>query len=127
MNVADTQVTRIERSTVDRARKWARANLFNGTANTVLTLVSVTLAAYLIYTLTRFVFVGADWEVVDVNRRLIFLGRYPKEEQWRIWPPMWMVMGLGGLSYGMLSRGSLRDLAWLGAAVVFILAFLATT
>lgn len=127
MNLADTQGINIERSAVDHARRWARANLFNGVANTVLTLVSVTVAVYLIYTLTRFVFVGADWEVVDVNRRLIFLGRYPKEEQWRIWPPMWMVMGLGGLSYGMLSRGSLRDLVWLGAAVVFILAFLATT
>ena len=126
MNVTNTQDVRGASSAIDRASKWARSNLFDGTGSTVLTLLTAVVATFLIYTIVKFIFVGADWEVVDVNRRLIFLGRYPKEEQWRIWPPMWLVMGLGGLTYGLLSRISLRDLVWLGAAVMFLLVFLAT-
>ncbi|MCH8816612.1 MAG: amino acid ABC transporter permease [Chloroflexi bacterium] len=108
-----------------RARRWARTQLFSSPANTALTVVAVTLLAFVLYTMLKFVFVDADWTIININRRLIFLGRFPQSEEWRVWPPMWLAMGLGGLSYGLLSRGSLRDLVWLAAAVVFILGFLA--
>jgi general L-amino acid transport system permease protein len=104
-----------------RARRWARDNLFSGVWNTLLTVVSVALVGYLAYALTRFVFIDADWTVVIDNRRLLFLGRFPRGEEWRIWPPLWAFGALVGLSTGLWSRVGWRGalLFALPAALVF--------
>ena len=107
------------------ARAWASANLFSSPSNIALTVVAGAVLTLVLYWLVNFIFFDADWAVVNVNRRLIFLGRYPQGEEWRIWPPLWIAFGLGGLSYGLLSRASRRDIVSLAAAVVFILGFLA--
>jgi general L-amino acid transport system permease protein len=107
------------------ARYWLSKNLFNGRANSLLTVVVGSLLLFVLYSLIKFVFIDADWTVITTNRRLIFLGRYPLGEEWRVWPPLWLAFGLGGLSYGLLARASRRDMLWLGTTVVLILAFLA--
>ena len=110
---------------VGSARTWLGKNLFSGPVNSALTVVVGTLLLFVLYTVIKFTFVDADWTVISVNRRLIFLGRYPLDEAWRIWPSFWLVFGLGGLSYGLLGRASRRDLVWLGVIVALILYFLA--
>ena len=112
-------------SSTDAARLWLRNNLFKGAANSVLTVVVATTALLLLYTVVKFVSIDADWTIIDVNRRLIFLGRYPQGEEWRVWPPLFLVFGLGGLSWGLLAQASRRDLIWLAIIVAFILGFLA--
>ena len=89
---------------ISPAREWAREKLFSSPANTALTVVAGSLIAFILYSAVKFIFIDADWTVIDVNRRLIFLGRYPQGEEWRVWPPMWLGLGLGGLTYGLLSR-----------------------
>ena len=94
----------LQQPAMHRAREWANANLFNGPWNTVLTVLVVSLVGFLVFSLLRFVFFGAEWDVVTVNKRIIFLGRYPKGEEWRLWPPLWAAMGLLAAAWGSWSR-----------------------
>ena len=68
------------------------------------------LIAYVGYQLLRFVLIGADWAVVMENRRLIAIGRMPQGEEWRLWPPIWALAALSGLSAALWSR-----IGWRGA------------
>jgi len=96
-----------------RARRWTRENLFGGLANTLLTIVSSLFIFFLLYQVLRFVFVTAEWEVIEANRRLLFIGRFPSGEEWRIWPPLLLVSALAGLTWGLWSR-----IEWQGAALL---------
>ena len=102
------------------ARRWLHDNLFSSTANSILTVVSVALIAFVLYQLIRFILVGADWQVVEANRRLFALGRFPEDEEWRIWPPIWALGALIGATYGLWSRVTRMD----GAAMLFVVLFL---
>ena len=100
------------------AARWAHENLFSGVANSVLTVGSIVLLGFVVYQVGRFVLVSADWQVVETNRRLFFIGRFPNGELWRVWVIVYMVSGLAGVSLGLWSR--LPWLAWavLGLALV---------
>jgi general L-amino acid transport system permease protein len=111
--------------TVATATKWLRSNLFDGVSSSLLTLITAAILGSIIYGLLKFVFLDAEWAVIDVNKRLIFLGRYPSAEVWRVWPPLMLLFALGGLSYGLLAAASRRDILWLSVIIVFIPAFLA--
>ncbi|NQW17436.1 MAG: ABC transporter permease subunit [Chloroflexi bacterium] len=108
-----------------RVKDWMRTHLFNGTGNTILTVLVVLIAGFVLFTVIRFVFIDAEWSVVSVNKRLIFLGRYPKGEEWRLWPPLWAALGLIAAAWGTWSSLSRRDILWLLLAAVFILVFVA--
>ena len=96
-----------------RARRWAHDNLFSSYWNTGLTIVTVLVFATVLLSLLRFVFLSADFTVIETNRRLIFLGRFPAGEEWRLWPPLWALMGAGALSFGLWLR-----VHWLGWTLV---------
>ncbi len=122
MTLASTQNFSIDSGAV---RSWLRKNLFNSPSNSVLTVVVGSLLLLVLFVAIKFIFIDADWSVISINRRLIFLGRYPQGAEWRVWPPLWLAFGLGGLSYGLLARASRRDLVWLAIIVGLILGFLA--
>jgi general L-amino acid transport system permease protein len=91
-----------------RARRWAHANLFSTSANSVLTVVTVIILGWVVFSLGRFVLSSADWSVIEANRRLLAVGRFPQGEEWRLWPPLYAVLGFGGLAFGSwltISRG----------------------
>ena len=111
-----------ERPRQEQMRAWARKNLFSSRLNTGFTLVASALLAFMAYQALRFALVTADWEL---NRRLIFLGRFPSGEEWRIWPPLWFAAATGGLSWGLWSRLSRRDALWLAAGLLFVFVVLA--
>jgi len=86
---------------------WLKENLFSSWFNTLLTFVSlvviyVVLRGLLVWALTQ-----ARWEVVTTNLTLFMIGPYPRQQIWRIWACLIMVILLGGLSWlvwGGLSR-----------------------
>lgn len=86
------------------AWRWCRQNLFSGWFNTALTIFMVALLGYGGYQVARFVFFTADWEVVDANRGLFMLGRFPRDEVWRVWVVLHAVSALAGLSWGAWGR-----------------------
>ena len=106
--------------TIHIARRWTHDNLFSSRGNTILTVVSVSLIAFVLYQLLHFVLVGADWTVIEANRRLLALGRFPEGEEWRLWPPIWALGALIGATYGLWSRVTRTE----GAAMLLVIAFL---
>lgn len=63
-----------------RAYRWARKNLFRTWLDALLSVVFGGLAVYLLAQLAIFVFVGARWEIIQVNLKLLMVGRWPSEE-----------------------------------------------
>ena len=103
-----------------RARVWTHDNLFSSRFNSVLTVVTVAILALVLYPAIRFVVSGADWEVIEVNRRLITLGVLPSNDEWRIWPPIYLAAATGGWAFGMWGRLTRRDLIWLLGTMLFM-------
>lgn len=112
-----------------RARRWAHDNLFGGVANTLLTVVTSLFLVFALYQILRFVFITADWEVIQANRRLLFLGRFPVGEEWRVWPPILLFSALAGLSSGLWTRLDLRGtivmVLWLAVGLTPVFLFFA--
>lgn len=92
---------RVRRSRSVRVRRWTHDNLFSDRWNIALTIVTTTALLAGALLLLRFVFQTADWTVIEVNRRLLTVGRYPAGEEWRLWPPLWALLGVGGVSFGL--------------------------
>ncbi len=107
------------------ARRWARDNLFGSVGNTLLTVIATLILGFAFYQILRFVFVTADWEVIEVNRRLLFLGRFPAGEEWRIWPPIFVVSALAGLSWGLWSRVGRQTAIILAVGIALVFVFFA--
>jgi general L-amino acid transport system permease protein len=108
-----------------RLLDWSQANLFANRRQAALTLGTFATLALVIIFLLGIDFFALDFSVVEVNRRLLFVGRLPQGEEWRLWPPLWSAFLLAGFSFGFWAHLSRRDLLWLGSAIVFVLALLA--
>lgn len=108
------------------AMRWARENLFDGPWNSALTVAMVLLVGAALYGVGEFVFVSADWGVVDANRQLFFVGSYPRDEFWRVWSVVYLLTALAGLSWALWAQISFR-LAFFGAlAMIPVFIFMAT-
>ena len=111
------QMNRSVNGTALKFVKWNRKVFFADRYNTLLTFVSLVFIYYLFYGLWGF-FSDADWSVVLANRRLLLLGRLPHEDEWRIWPILWLTGVLIFMSIGAWSRPTKKEL--LGMAFVFL-------
>jgi general L-amino acid transport system permease protein len=93
---------------------WLRQNLFNTWYNSLLTVICLVLlflgAKEAIYWLTT----QAQWQVIEANLPLFFLGRYPQDLYGRIWIIVGAIAVLAGLSLAV-ARGGLPKAvaAWL--------------
>ena len=82
------------------AGDWARRNLFRTWFDSVVTVVAAIVIGYVLYRLGRFVFVTGRWDIVQSNLTLFMVGRYPRDELWRIG------VGLGAIAaYGRILAG----------------------
>jgi len=105
-------------------RAWARENLFGSAGNTLLTVISLAVVAFLAYGVLRFVFVTAEWGVIESNRRLFFLGRFPADETWRVWIILYVLGGLAGVSIAAYARIPWQAAAGIALAMAPILLFI---
>jgi len=106
--------------TIASARRWLKLNLFSNRFNSVLTVVTIAFVVFVVYQLLKFVLVDAEWGVINANRRLIAIGRFPQGEEWRVWPPVWLLGTLIGLSLGLWSRITAFGLAVILLALAFL-------
>ncbi len=111
---------RVRRPWSVRARRWAHDNLFGDAWNAALTVVTALLLVAGVLLLARFVFRTADWTVIETNRRLLTIGRYPAGEEWRLWPPLWALLGVGGLSFGLWIPLGVRGYAVAAGVTAFL-------
>ena len=88
---------------------WVRANLFNNTFNSILTLVTLYVLWQIVPAFIRWAIIdaqwfssaeacrgaeGACWTVIPANIRFILFGFYPYELQWRPMTAMVLLVGL---------------------------------
>ncbi len=104
-------------------KRWVQENLFGSIPNTLLTLISLAVIAFVLYGVLRFVFVTAEWGVIETNRRLFFLGRFPRDETWRVWVILFIVSALAGASAGAWTRITPLVAAVLAIALVPVFLF----
>ena len=64
--------------------KWLKENLFRSVSDGVVTLISAALAIWVITQLFSFVFITGRWEIVQVNLKLLLVGRFPDEQLWLV-------------------------------------------
>ncbi len=109
---------------ISSAGRWLKVNLFSSPLNSVLTVVTIIFMVFVTYQLARFVLVDAEWAVINANRRLLAIGRFPQGEEWRVWPPVWALSGLIGLSLGLWSRINRLGLGILIVVLAFLFGLL---
>jgi len=60
-------------------RAWLKQNLFRSYLDGVLTVVSAAIAIWIVVQIFTFVFITGRWEIVQVNIKLLLIGRFPEE------------------------------------------------
>ena len=95
---------------------WLRKNLFSDLINSVLTVVAVALILFLANRLLRWAFTTAAWGVIPANFNLIMRGQYPAVEAWRLWLALFLLGGVVGLSWRLIT-GRATAAAWVVLAI----------
>lgn len=87
-------------------KAWLRKNLFSNWQNSLLTIIVVSIFAWILWNLAAWATTTAQWQIIKVNLPLFFVGRFPKTEYWRIWTILGLISGFSGLSWGVIARGT---------------------
>ena len=94
---------------------WLKENLFSTWFNTLLTFGSLWFIYMLLRGIVTWVWKEAKWSVVTTNLWLFIIGPFPRQEVWRVWACVIMVLLLGLLSWvvwGPLGRGRTGARRW---------------
>lgn len=88
--------------------QWLKKNLFSTWYNCLLTFLSLGLVYLVVANLVTWGHTQADWKVLDANLRLFFVGRYPVQALWRTWVTLGVIVGLAGISWGILAHNAAK-------------------
>jgi general L-amino acid transport system permease protein len=91
------------------AATWVRKNLFATWRDGVLTVVFGALGLYLAFRFARFVFVNARWEIIEVNLKLLLIGRWPAAHLLRIAVAVSALALWGGVIAGLIAARQVRS------------------
>ena len=80
---------------------WLHKNLFSSWLNTLLTFVVLGMIYGLFKPIVVWLFNTSDWEVINVNLRLLMVGQYPIAQLWRVWLCLHLLAAVVGLSWGV--------------------------
>lgn len=84
--------------------RWIKKNFFSTWYNSILTILSLWLIYWIISNLITWANTQAQWQVLEANWRLFFVGRYPIKALWRAWVTLGVIVGLGGISWGIFAH-----------------------
>ena len=99
----DTRQVTSNRPAPPGPRTWVRKNLFASKLDSLLTVVFGGLGLYVLVRLLGFVFVNARWEIVDVNLKLMLVGRWPDAHLPRLAVAVIVLGPWGGLISGLIA------------------------
>lgn len=88
--------------------EWLRANLFPNAANTLTTVVFAALAAWAAWSIGRFVFVTAEWDIVRVNLASLMTGNFPRSQFIRPVLAIVLVSLASGITTGVSAGAGVR-------------------
>jgi general L-amino acid transport system permease protein len=86
--------------------QWARRHLFNTWYNSILTLALAVLVIFVVWKAVEFVFFNARWDPIVDNLTLFMIGRFPRDEQWRIVVQVMLWSAAAGLAWGAAVAGA---------------------
>ena len=86
-----------------------RKELFATPLDGLVTVLLVTGLAAAGSRLLHWALAQADWAVIQANSTLFAVGRYPIEQQWRLWLLVALLAAAAGLSWGVLRSRPLPD------------------
>jgi general L-amino acid transport system permease protein len=78
------------------AWRWLKRNLFNSWLSSLFTLVCLWVVFYAGWQVLDWLFVKAEWAIVQQNFPRLLVGRYPPSQYWRLWVVLALILGLGG-------------------------------
>jgi general L-amino acid transport system permease protein len=102
---------------LQRCKAWLRRELFASSADGLLSLALIALIGYALFGLLRWALFQANWAVIQLNSTLLVIGRYPIEQQWRLWLLAFLLAATAGASWGLLRscrRADRPGLLWPG-------------
>lgn len=86
--------------------RWVRTRLFGNWHNSIITIVLVPLVAALGWRFFSFLFLNARWDPVVSNLTLFMVGRFPRDETWRIVVQLVLWSSAFGLAWGTAVAGA---------------------
>jgi general L-amino acid transport system permease protein len=108
------------RTLTNRLRRELFATPLDGLITVALLIGLVSgLKALLHWSLTQ-----ADWAVIQANSTLLAVGRYPLNQQWRLWLLTALLSGAAGISWGLLRGAGWPRSDRLAAVVLLVLSLL---
>ena len=81
-------------------QEWVKENLFSTWLNSAITIIFALVIAIVLVRAVRFIFVTANWAVVQTYMKAYMAGSFPLEETWRLWVATYLVAVLAGTSLG---------------------------
>ena len=63
---------------------WIRRNMFRSVGDSIVSIAVAALAGYVIWQLFQFIFITGRWEIIEVNLKLLLVGRFPEELLWML-------------------------------------------
>jgi general L-amino acid transport system permease protein len=81
-----------------------KKNLFRTWSDTLITIVAGSLLIWLLGSVLTWVFTSAQWEIVRVNLTSFMVGRFPRDQLWRVAVALLVAAFAGGLLLGMTKR-----------------------
>jgi general L-amino acid transport system permease protein len=129
------------------ATTWLRHNLFRSRRDAVLTVLFGAFSIWVLFKTINFVFVTGRWTIIEVNLRLLMIGRYPGAHDLRLVVTVIVLAAWGGLLAGFIRGRQTRagritaedskltparvfdvvERLWLPLAVVLLLLLLSRT
>ena len=102
-----------------------RRELFATPLDGVITLALVGFLLAVGTAFLRWMLFQAEWAVIQANTTLFAVGRYPIEQQWRLWLLTVLIAAASGLSWGLLrGKGSWPRNDQLAAGILIALALI---
>ena len=86
------------------AVKWVKDNLFRTWWDTSITIIAGGLLIWLAGSFLIWVFTSAQWEIVRANLTSFMVGRFPRDQLWRVAVALLIGAFMGGLLLGMTKR-----------------------
>ena len=86
---------------------WARANLFGNWLSGIVTVVTVPMILWLVWSIIRWVFGTADWTLIASRPQQYLIGLYPTELAWRPlvgWLLVSILFGMAAAMWGGAAR-----------------------
>ncbi len=88
---------------------WLRHNLFRGPVDSVVTILAGGISAWVLYKAIRFLFVTGRWDIIEVNLKLLMIGRFPEVHVLRLAVCAVALSAWAGLLAGIVSARQVRS------------------